>query len=275
MGSGSLRRWRPAPRERGVRNVALRTRRDEGRPQGGDLGLGARVDGPVPPGTDPARSACGDPTIRGWHSAPVALYRCPRTDAGAQPLRVESDAVIFSFPPVAPHTTRGGRVAEEAQGEAHIPAQQAAQGDPSRVPPPHEHPRRPGDRPDAPAEGSRPPLGLIGRVGDRASFDALRRDGRRARRGPVTVVHLPGTGEVRVAYAIGRAVGPAVVRNKLRRRLRAAVRELDVSTGGLPTGTYLVSLRPEAASASYEHLRRDLATTIAAASGDRQHGGSA
>jgi ribonuclease P protein component len=93
----------------------------------------------------------------------------------------------------------------------------------------------------------------------------------------MTVVHLPGAGEVRVAYAIGRAVGPAVVRNKVRRRLRAAARELDVSTGGLPTGTYLVSLRPEAASASYEDLRRDLATTIAAAIGstDTPRGGAA
>jgi ribonuclease P protein component len=162
---------------------------------------------------------------------------------------------------------RGGRVAEEAQGEAHIPAQQASAVDTPRLPPPHEDARRPGDRSSAAAEGPRTALGLIGRVGDRATFDALRREGRRARRGPVTVVHLPGPGDVRVAYAIGRKVGPAVVRNRLRRRLRAAVRELDRSAGGLAPGAYLVALRPQAAQRTYDQLRHDLDLAIAAAAG--------
>lgn len=74
----------------------------------------------------------------------------------------------------------------------------------------------------------------------------------------MTVVHLPAAGDVRVAYAIGRKVGPAVVRNRLRRRLRAAVRDLDRSRGGLPSGAYLISLRPEAARRSYRELHRDL-----------------
>jgi ribonuclease P protein component len=83
----------------------------------------------------------------------------------------------------------------------------------------------------------------------------------------MTVVHVPRSDEVRVAYAIGRQVGSAVVRNKLRRRLRAAVRELDRSAGGLPTGDYLVALRPEAASADYAGLRRDLGEAMRAAAG--------
>jgi ribonuclease P protein component len=83
----------------------------------------------------------------------------------------------------------------------------------------------------------------------------------------MTVVHVPRSDEVRVAYAIGRQVGPAVVRNKLRRRLRAAVRELDRSAGGLPTGDYLVALRPEAVSADYAGLRRDLGEAIRAVAG--------
>lgn len=90
----------------------------------------------------------------------------------------------------------------------------------------------------------------------------------------MTVVHLPGTGEVRVAYAIGRKVGPAVVRNRLRRRLRAAVRELDVATGGLPAGSYLVSLRPEATRLDYAGLRRALADALAAAIASETGGGS-
>jgi ribonuclease P protein component len=99
---------------------------------------------------------------------------------------------------------------------------------------------------------------LIGRFGDRATFDALRRDGRRARRGPMTVTYLAGGDRPRVAFAIGRKVGPAVVRNRLRRRLRAAARDLERGPGGLAPGAYLVSLRPEAAGRSYQDLRRDL-----------------
>lgn len=156
-------------------------------------------------------------------------------------------------------------MAEEAQREAHISAQQASPLDTARVPPSNADPRRTRDRPLAAAEGPRAPLGLIGRVGDRATFDALRREGRRARRGPMTVVHLPGDGEVRVAFSIGRKVGPAVVRNKLRRRLRAAARDLDRSTGGLPTGAYLVMLRPEAAGSSYRDLHHHLGGAIASA----------
>lgn len=80
----------------------------------------------------------------------------------------------------------------------------------------------------------------------------------------MTVVHLPGGHHIRVAYAIGRKVGPAVVRNRLRRRLRAAVREIDRSPGGMAPGAYLVSLRPEAAQRTYAELRRDLGSAVSA-----------
>ena len=90
----------------------------------------------------------------------------------------------------------------------------------------------------------------------------------------MTVVHLPGTGEVRVAYAIGRKVGPAVVRNRLRRQLRSAVRDLDRSTGGLPAGAYLVTLRPEAAQRTYRELHCDLGLAVTAATAAPSGGGS-
>lgn len=88
----------------------------------------------------------------------------------------------------------------------------------------------------------------------------------------MTVVHLPGTGDVRVAYAIGRKVGSAVVRNRLRRRLRAAVRDLDRSRGGLATGAYLISLRPEAAQRTYGELHRDLDDAMSAVTAPRLGG---
>ena len=64
--------------------------------------------------------------------------------------------------------------------------------------------------------------------------------------------------EVRVAYGIGRSVGNAVVRNRLRRRLRAVMTGVDAH-GGLPAGDYLVRAEPSAAGATFAELRDDLA----------------
>ena len=50
----------------------------------------------------------------------------------------------------------------------------------------------------------------------------------------------------RVAYAIGRTVGGAVVRNRLRRRLRALVHD-RARAGQLRPGWYLVGATPAAA----------------------------
>ena len=79
--------------------------------------------------------------------------------------------------------------------------------------------------PSASGQGPRHPDGLIWRVRDRASFRALAAGSRR-RRGVLTVTCAPaGTdGPPRVAYAVGRRVGGAVARNRVRRRLRAVVR---------------------------------------------------
>jgi len=67
-----------------------------------------------------------------------------------------------------------------------------------------------------------------------------------------------------VAYAIPRSVGPAVVRNRIRRRLRAILVDLDRRPGGVPSGDYLVRLSPGAASSSYAELERLVAEAIGA-----------
>jgi ribonuclease P protein component len=86
------------------------------------------------------------------------------------------------------------------------------------------------------------PSGSIWRVRDRASFVALRRHGRRARRDGLAVSWLPpeqGSTPPRIAVAASRRAGGAVVRNRIRRRLRAACAEL-ARAGRLPSGTYLL-----------------------------------
>ncbi|MEV1331742.1 ribonuclease P protein component [Micromonospora costi] len=120
-------------------------------------------------------------------------------------------------------------------------------------------------------------------------FAAAVRAGRRAGRGAV-VVHLtlPTTPEpatptspepariagaehtsapTRAGFVVSKAVGPAVVRNRVRRRLRHLVRE---RLAGLPPGsTLVVRALPAAADASYARLGTDLDAAIAAARAPR------
>ncbi|MEW6153604.1 MAG: ribonuclease P protein component [Actinomycetota bacterium] len=97
----------------------------------------------------------------------------------------------------------------------------------------------------------------------------LRRKGRRVRRGPVTVTWVAGDpgSSPRVAYAVGRQVGGAVVRNRLRRRLREIIRQ---ASADLSPGDYLVGAGPAAAAISYGELRATVTEALRAAT-DRRH----
>ncbi|WP_341721473.1 ribonuclease P protein component [Micromonospora sp. FIMYZ51] len=121
-----------------------------------------------------------------------------------------------------------------------------------------------------------------------SDFAAAVRGGRRAGRGTL-VVHLtlPGTAGStetapkparggteadsapipRAGFVVSKAVGPAVVRNKVRRRLRHLVRDrLDA----LPAGsTLVVRALPSAADATYQRLGADLDAALSAAATGR------
>lgn len=96
---------------------------------------------------------------------------------------------------------------------------------------------------------------MIGRIRQRRAFERLRRDGRRARSEHLWCTFLvdSAAGQPRVAFAIGRAVGPAVVRNRLRRRLRAIV-HASAGAGETPPGWVLVGTRPGVLERSFEQL---------------------
>ena len=64
-----------------------------------------------------------------------------------------------------------------------------------------------------------------------------------------------------MAYAIGRTVGGAVVRNRVRRRLRAAVAEIGPQ---LRPGAYLFGARPEAATVPYRELKAAVSQVVTA-----------
>lgn len=66
-------------------------------------------------------------------------------------------------------------------------------------------------------------------------------------------------GPTRLAFAITRRVGTAVVRNRLRRRLREICVDLDRSRPSLvPAGALLVAPAPEAVRRNPEELRNDV-----------------
>jgi ribonuclease P protein component len=119
----------------------------------------------------------------------------------------------------------------------------------------------------APASNPAAPRPQLWRLSDRSSFQELRRHGRRARRGPVTVTWLAdGPTQPRAGFVVGKAAGGAVVRNRIKRRLRAGLRELQAGDR-LPLGTYLVAAGPEAASMPWSALVSELTEAVTAATG--------
>ena len=113
------------------------------------------------------------------------------------------------------------------------------------------------------------------RLRRRADFTATVRGGRRAARGAV-VVHVKLTEPVqpgdeappaRAGFVVSRAVGGAVERNLVKRRLRHLVRPRLVE---LPAGaTVVVRALAGAATRSYADLDADLAAALARATGSR------
>jgi len=102
-------------------------------------------------------------------------------------------------------------------------------------------------------------LAAANRLCHRNEFALAVRRGRRAGRGCL-VLHLhtdDSRGPARrVGFVVARSVGPAVVRNRVRRRLRHLMRErLDV----VPAGSLLVvRAAPAAATATHAGLAADL-----------------
>ena len=106
------------------------------------------------------------------------------------------------------------------------------------------------------------------RLRRRPEFTAVVRSGRRAGRPTMVLHYLPVRSPAspagalgvpagpRAGFVVGRAVGNSVVRHRVTRRLRAAVRE---ELSRLPaTADLVVRARPEAGTASSAQLRRDL-----------------
>jgi ribonuclease P protein component len=170
--------------------------------------------------------------------------------------------------------------------QAHLPAEQSPPCPHPRLPAAHAHPGRTSNSCRPPQQGpdqavrlspARLPsmLPAAHRVRRRGEFAAAIRSGQRAARPTLVVHYRAGRSDLsndadpaRAGFVVGRAVGNAVTRNVVRRRLRELVRpELH----RLPPGSLLVvRALPPAAGVRSSQLQRDLEAALA-----RVHAGAA
>lgn len=96
-------------------------------------------------------------------------------------------------------------------------------------------------------------------------FARLRRQGRRVSTKNLTIYRsdaLPGDASSLVGITVSKSIGKAVVRNKLRRRLSAIVRE---ALEPHRTMRLLVVARPVAANAQFSDLRAEVTSALRSA----------
>jgi ribonuclease P protein component len=113
------------------------------------------------------------------------------------------------------------------------------------------------------------------RVTDSAEFAEVIRGGRRNGRTHLVVYYTARSncakaraGDTRAGFVVSKAVGGAVVRNQVKRRLRHLV---AARLSGLPAGSVLVvRALPAAAAASSAELGRDLDSALRRVLGSRE-----
>jgi ribonuclease P protein component len=116
--------------------------------------------------------------------------------------------------------------------EAHLPAEQSRPRTQARVPAPHGDPGRAQDPQFAP----RPRPGQAQRlitIRKRSDFLAANSGKRATTPGFILLVRDRGDNDpaIRVGFTVTKKVGGAVVRNRMKRRLRALAREILVPKG--------------------------------------------
>jgi len=163
-----------------------------------------------------------------------------------------------------------GRAAPTGRGfggtcEAHLSAECAASGATARIPASDGHEKRTSNRQRSPPPRPQEAGSLIERLRGRPAFARLQAEGVRVNDGLLWVRFVPDAAgrSARVGYALPRHLGSAVIRNKIRRRLRAAVKSIDQeSSRGLPAGLYLVGARRGQDCSSYADLQLSIAACL-------------
>lgn len=100
---------------------------------------------------------------------------------------------------------------------------------------------------------------MISGISDRATFARIRSEGQHVRSADLRLRYLDTAGDVAapiaLAYSISRKVGGAVVRNRIRRRLRAIFAELLDESQEPSVGAAVVIVLPGAGDRSYAELK--------------------
>ena len=136
--------------------------------------------------------------------------------------------------------------------EAHLPAEQPSSFPQAWLPGQDEYARWSRGIEVPPRQGPGSSVRLIATILERDAFLRLRREGSRHRIEPLwcSFVHDPQLMPPQVAFAIGRPIGSAVTRNRVRRRLRAVL-----SASSVPPGLLLVGADPAIVELTFDELR--------------------
>ena len=147
--------------------------------------------------------------------------------------------------------------------EAHVPTQQPPTFTATRFPDPHVHQGGPacaaGPTSEAKAQAER----LIDSLRRRSDIMTVQQTG--IRRSTATVraqsVTLNGSDVCSIAFVVPRSFGTAPERNRVRRRLRAAAREIDRHVP-LPPSWHLIRPARLALIVPFDQLCRDVAVVL-------------
>lgn len=137
--------------------------------------------------------------------------------------------------------------------ETYFPTKQPSPLQEAWFSPSYEHPRWSRDLEVSPGKGSSPAFRLIGRIRHREVFSRLSKEGTYVRSHGLWCSLLLDTSleNAHIGYAIGRQVGGAVERNRIKRQLRAL---FGAKSSQLRPGWYLVGVTPKAAGSSWDQI---------------------
>ncbi len=103
----------------------------------------------------------------------------------------------------------------------------------------------------------------VGRMTARRDFLAANKGGRAPTPGFVLFVHPRGDSDpaARAGFTVTKKIGNSVVRNRLKRRLRALVRDI-LPSHGVPGADHVLIGRNDGLTRDYAQLRQDLERAI-------------
>src|SRR5215472_8925184 len=160
--------------------------------------------------------------------------------------------------------------------EAHLPAEQPTPQAHARLPRPDADAVGPGRPVGAPPEGAQKTHGVNSspavsegfsrndRLRQRREFEECYASGARVSGRHLQVFVLPAggsTARTRLGISVPKRVGSAVVRNRVRRRLREIFRRTRSATISSPV-SLVVNARPSAATATFRELSEDYASAV-------------